>query len=176
MPCRCRESRLVRAAYFNGWLNMITKEQVIPLLLEACPSFKKHWEKFDDKDLLYVALGEFARHLLQLQLLGQIETFKAVGIMIEHLHLEGDSYVQEAATIGLLEGIQNVWGNNKVESDLFKPYLLPTSRKWWDELNSFWQGERRYVGEGLVKDLPTEEIAKIRDEVRKRFNKPGESK
>jgi hypothetical protein len=152
---------------------MITKEQVIPLLLEACPSFEQPWEESDDKDLLYVVLGEFARHLLQLQLSEQTANFQSVGNVIERLHLEGDSNVREAATIGLLEGIQNVWGHSTVTPDLFKPYLPPTSQKWWDELNAFWQGERRYVGEGLAKKLSVEEIAKIREEVRNRFRTDG---
>ena len=69
--------------------------------------------------------------------------------MIEHLHTNGDAEVRTAATIGLLEDIQNVWGNNDVDPEQFIIYLLPESRKWWDELNAFWHGERRYVGEGL---------------------------
>jgi hypothetical protein len=39
---------------------MITKEQVMHLLLNACPSFSKRWEEhrafFEDEELLYVDL------------------------------------------------------------------------------------------------------------------------
>jgi len=38
------------------------------------------------------------------------EEFPAVFEIIERMHLEGDDYVKEAATIGMLEGIQNVAG------------------------------------------------------------------
>ena len=52
-----------------------------------------------------------------------------------------------------LEGIQNVWGH-EIDPELFAPFLLPESRRWWDELNAFWRGERRYVGEGLQNQTP----------------------
>lgn len=65
---------------------------------------------------------------------------------IERLHVEGDKIVQEAATIGLLEGIQNVWGNSKLDPEQFATYLLPESRKWWEQLKLFWAGKIPYVG------------------------------
>jgi len=124
---------------------MITARQVIPLLSVACPSFHSM------EDLVYVALGDFARHLLELHQHRQTDSFPAVVRVIEQLHTEGDGEVREAATIGLLEDIQNIWANNHVDPELFGTHLLQESRKWWDELNAFWRGERRYVGEGLEK-------------------------
>jgi hypothetical protein len=124
---------------------MITAKQVIPMLSEACHSFRS------TEDLLYIALGNFARHLLELYQHQETDSFPAVARVIEQLHTEGDGEVREAATIGLLEDIQNVWANNRVDPELFGTHLLPESRKWWDELNAFWRGERRFVGEGLQK-------------------------
>lgn len=131
---------------------MITKAQVIPMLIEACPSFQNAWDEHrqhHEEELLYTALGDFAQHLLDLHRRQQTDAFTAVAHVIEQLHIEGNHDVKEAATIGLLEGIQNFWGNNAVDPELFAPHLLPESRRWWDELNAFWRGERRYVGEGL---------------------------
>lgn len=131
---------------------MITKQQVVPLLLEACPSFRPVWEEHlhdDGEEILYVALGDFARYLLELFQAGKTEAFPAVAQAIERLHLEGDSYVREAATIGLLEGIQNVWGNNNVDPEFFLSFLLPESVRRWKSLNKFWSGESKQVGEGL---------------------------
>jgi hypothetical protein len=122
------------------------------MLLEACPSFRTAWEghlRDNGEEILYVALGDFARHLLDLFSAGKTEAFPSVGQVIERLHVEGDAYVREAATIGLLEGIQNVWGNNNIDPELFVPYLLPESIRWWKSLNKFWAGESRHVGEGL---------------------------
>jgi hypothetical protein len=135
---------------------MITREQMIQLLLQACPSFQSEWDKHlaehDEEILYYIVLSGFARHLLELHQKKEVETFPAVAQVIERLHIEGDGYVQEAATIGLLEGIQNSWGNNHVDPELFFPYLLPVSGKWLRSLNDFWSGKSKFVGEGLTKD------------------------
>ena len=96
---------------------MITKPQVVPVLLDACPSFRPVWEEHlhdNGEEILYVALGDFARHVLELFQAGKTEAFAGVARAIERLHVEGDPYVREAATVGLLEGIPNVWGNNGV--------------------------------------------------------------
>jgi hypothetical protein len=129
---------------------MITKEQVMPLLLNACPSFSKRWEEhrafYEDEELLYVDLGEFAHHLVELLKANHTEEFPTVFEIIERLHLEGDHYVKEAATIGMLESIQNVAGNSGVEPDEFVEYLKPQSVKWWRQLNDFWNAKIPYVG------------------------------
>jgi hypothetical protein len=128
----------------------ITKEQVMPLLLAACPSFTEKWEEhhafYDGEDLLYVDFGEFAHHLVELHKTNRVGELPAAFEIIERLHLEGDDYVKEAATIGMLEGIQNVAGNLNVDPEVFAVYLKPESAKWWRQLNKFWQGKIPYVG------------------------------
>jgi hypothetical protein len=118
----------------------------MPLLMEACPSYRLPAE---NRDLLYVVLGDFARHLLQLQQQNRAEQLLAVANAIERLHTEGDQFVREAATIGLLESIQNAWSNAGVDPELFVQHLLPVSARWWQSLNDFWSGKIRYVGENL---------------------------
>jgi hypothetical protein len=131
---------------------MITKEQVMPLLLDACPSFTEKWAEhrayWEDEHLLYIDLAEFNRHLIELHKNKQIAEFSAVFDVVEKLHLEGDNYVREAATIGLLEGIQNVASHSENEVDVedFAQYLKPESAKWWQQLNDFWEGKIPYVG------------------------------
>jgi hypothetical protein len=61
--------------------------------------------------------------------------------IIEKLYVEGDEYVKEAATIGLLEGIQNITGNRRLDPEVFVQYLKPESAKWWKKLNDFWDGK-----------------------------------
>ena len=124
---------------------MITKEQMIPILLKACPSFQKKWDghcaEHLNEILYYVVLGDFAHHLLELDQQKTVESFPTIARAIEQLQAEGDGYVREAATIGLLEGVQNVWKNNNVDPELFFPYLLPVSAKWWQSLHDFWDGK-----------------------------------
>ena len=131
---------------------MIEHHQVIPLLLEASPSFLSAWEKHcreHGDNLLYVAMGDLARHLLRLHQSGQTGDLIAVAKVIERLHLEGAPAVKELATIGILEGIQNNWDNDGVPSEQFATYLLPESARWWQSLNDFWEGKIKYVGERL---------------------------
>jgi hypothetical protein len=134
---------------------MIEKIEVMSLLLEACPSFATPWKihnesEYDagDEQLLYVDLGSFARHIVDLYEQGRIEELGPVFDMIERLHKEGDTYVREAATIGLLEGIQNN-ASHRFDPEVFVPFLGPETAKWWHELNAFWQGKQRHVGEGM---------------------------
>ena len=107
----------------------------MPLLVNACPSFSKRWEEhrdlYGEEELLYADLGEFAHHLVELQKATRTEEFGDVFELIERMHLDGDQYVKEAATIGMLEGIQNVALNSGVEPESFVAYLKPESAKWW---------------------------------------------
>src|SRR5882762_6362892 len=88
---------------------MITKPQVVPMLLDACPSFRPVWEEHlhdNGEEVLYVALGDFARHLLELFQAGTTEAFPGVARVIERLHVEGDPYVREAASHACLRAFR----------------------------------------------------------------------
>lgn len=119
----------------------------MPLLLNACPSFSEKWRRHlgscGDEQIFYVDLGVFADHIIDLYEQRKTQEFPAVFDSIERLHLEGDDYVGEAATIGLLEGIQNTAGARGIDPEVFAPYLKPESAKWWKKLNDFWNGNIR---------------------------------
>jgi len=117
----------------------------------------------------YAICGDFVRHLLALHLRNCREEFPAIAQAIERLHVEGDEEVREIATIGILESLQNIWANESADSTEFCRFLLPESRRWWEELNAFWRGERHYVGEGLQKQMTEEDIAQVRKDI-KAFN------
>ena len=118
----------------------------MPMLLVACPSFEPVWDAYRAEDtyepgLLYIDLGEFARHLVALWKGGRTDELEPVFAGAERLHLEGDDFVREAATIGLLEGLQNVAAHAEIASAVFLPYLRPESARWWVALNRFWAGK-----------------------------------
>src|SRR5262249_10831500 len=107
---------------------MIVRDEVMDLLVAACPSFEEPWREYlgdpsYERGLLYIDLGTFARHLVKLRKAGRTSEFERVFREIERLHTEGDLFVREAATIGLLEGIQNVAGNSDLDPESFRPYL-----------------------------------------------------
>ncbi len=127
---------------------MINQPEVIPILLEACPTFKTAWQEHVHEygeDLLYVAAGTFARHLLALKNEGDLCCFPHVAAAIERFHREGSPWVKEFATIGLLEGIQNVWPHHEPDVEYFSRYLGEESLRWWKSLNAFWSGEKTHV-------------------------------
>jgi hypothetical protein len=124
----------------------ITSAEVMPLLLAACPSFSEPWAKIESENtdneygrLHYLDSGEFAGHLVDLVVRGDIDELPAVFRVIERLHVEGDDFVRELATIGYLEAMQNVAGNEGVDPVVFEQYLLPESLRWWRGLNAFWE-------------------------------------
>lgn len=127
-------------------VGVIASDQVVPLLLEACPSFADKWSTiqtdrfhldFDGSRLHFIDAGVFARHLVELQTADTVEEFPAVFGVIERLHMEGDEYVQNLAVVGYLEDIQN-FAFDYFDPATFVPYLGPASLKSWNELNVFW--------------------------------------
>lgn len=123
---------------------MITKLDIPALWLSACPSFGPAYaESCADygEALIYVHAGDFARHLWSLHRTQQQAEFPAVAACIESLLTEGDHFTREFATIGILEGIQNVSSHTDGSPDEFASFLKPVSAAAWRSLNQFWAGE-----------------------------------
>lgn len=115
------------------------------LLRAACPSFEPRWQTYAedpiyDDDLIYVHLGEFASHLVDLMVKGWVSEFPAAFDAIERLYADGDYDVRLATTVGLLEGVQNVSGG-KTDPDEFVRYLRPRTAEKWQLLNDSWNGD-----------------------------------
>jgi hypothetical protein len=126
---------------------MIAKDDMMGILLDACPSFAPQWEAFrgewreEAADLpLFLVLADFARHLIGLLERGEMAVLPAAFAAVERLHVEGDHCVREAATVGLLEALQNLNLHPRgTEPEQFRPYLGAESARWWDKLYRFWQ-------------------------------------
>ncbi len=125
---------------------MIGALQMMPLLVEASPGFAECWREFqaewadETSSPHYLVLSGFARHMCSLLSSGDEEALRRIFAVIERLHIEGDQYVKEAATIGLLEDLQNT--NLHLQStspDQFEKFLLPISAKWWKKVEDFWE-------------------------------------
>lgn len=133
--------------------DLIEKQEVMKLLLKACPSYQDRWKEYfadiydeGDEQLLYCDLGDFSDHLIELFKTNNLNEFPETFEIIELLHINGDEFVKEAATIGLLEGIQNVALNSDLDPNVFSKYLKPESLRWWNNLNDYWDGKTPYVG------------------------------
>ena len=113
----------------------------------ASPSFKKkHGEEHAPRNL-YELLGDLAHHLVESVRENQLDELPKVFNLIERLLTDGDEEIKEATTIGLLEGIQNIYSHEEtgIGQDVFLPYLRENTKLWWQALNDFWSGKKSTV-------------------------------
>ncbi len=137
---------------------MVAKGEMMAVLLDACPSFQPAWEVWlaewaeSAGDLpLYLALSEFARHLIGMLERAETKSFPAIFRAVERLQVEGEHYVREAAIVGLLEDLQNLnLYAGGTEPEQFRPFLGPQSVAAWDELYVFWHNVRVAKAAGLL--------------------------
>lgn len=124
---------------------MITRADMMEPLLKACPAFGPTWAEFlkewgSERELpLYLAMFDLARHLISALATGDAKTLTRVFAVVERWHIEGDKYVREAATVGLLEDLQNESIHTTTEPTEFEPFLLPVSLTYWRKVERFWQ-------------------------------------
>jgi hypothetical protein len=127
---------------------LIRRAQMGPMLVEACPSLEPEWKRFltewaKEPDLpMYVALSDLAMHLSGLLTDGKDEVLQRVFDLVERFILEGDTYVKEAAIVGLIEDLQNTNLHKGTTPDQFLRFLLPQSRRWWTKVEMFWREGR----------------------------------
>ncbi len=117
-------------------------------ILVVSEGFRPIWDEFidewkDDNELpLYLVLGDLARYISKLINESKVEEIKKIFVVIERWHLDGDSYVKEAATVGILEDLQNTNVMGEGVPEKVELYLLPESRKWWLKVYEFWETGR----------------------------------
>lgn len=127
---------------------------MMDVLLAASPTFAEDWDAFrrewaeEAEDLpLYLALADFARHVISLLEAGDDERLRHIFDAVERLQVEGDHYVKEAATVGLLEDLQNGNLHRTTNPEQLRPFLRPESLSGWEAVDSFWTRYFRAVSE-----------------------------
>ena len=118
----------------------ITQFDVISLLQAASPE----WQP-DADDPVYAQLGSYARYILDTIAAGRVDELAPAFTAIEQLHTDGDHWTREAATIGILEGIQNIASHRSFDLLPVTSRLGPVSLEWWNKLEDFWAGRRPTV-------------------------------
>jgi len=94
--------------------------------------------------LPYYVAGEFAHYLLEAYKNNSIHTLFLAGKFIEDLYSYEDGELDNLATVGYLEAIQNVWGNNSANPEEMVKYLGAKSQRKWVKLNDYWSGETSF--------------------------------
>ena len=125
---------------------MIVKQDMFIRLLEVCPTFgkvlnalKEEWRDEPSGHPIYLALSGLAQHIIEMLEQDRVEEVTKALDLAEQWLLEGDRFVREAATVGLLEDLQNGVRYNAARGpdDIYE-LLRPECRRMWDELNRFW--------------------------------------
>ena len=123
---------------------MIDRSEMMPVIIAACPDFAATYDAFvaewadEPETPYYLALADFSRHIISLLETGNRQQLHAAFEAIERLHCDGDSYVREAATIGILESLQNTNLHPNTNPEQFLEFLLPTSLRYWRKVEDFW--------------------------------------
>ena len=126
---------------------MISREDMFDVLLKADPTFQPVWDAFVDKwrdqiePPLYLALGDLARHVIGKLEDDRIDDLQRIFAAVERWLDDGDELVREAATIGLLEDLQNPNLHKTTSPDRLKQWLGPLSAMQWSEVERFWSGQ-----------------------------------
>ena len=90
----------------------------------------------------YTTLAELARYILKSFKEKETDKLRESFRVIDDIFNEGDAYVKEAITIGLLETLQNniSWEKN-IKQEEFSPYLPKTLKEKWDQIIDFWENK-----------------------------------
>jgi hypothetical protein len=127
----------------------LTTEEVMPALVEACPSFEATWEsslarsaRRGEEAGPYDGIDEFAGHLVELLADGQTEEFEAVFAVVERFLVQGDDAAWEVVAIGFIEDLQAAASGGVPDADggwdlavRFRPWLGIETGRQWDELH-----------------------------------------
>lgn len=73
---------------------MIDHDQVIPMILKACPSFQEIWDTSDNQDLFYNVMWDLANHVFTLYQAGLTDEFGPLCEVIERFLVDGDTDVR----------------------------------------------------------------------------------
>ena len=123
---------------------MLSKETMMLPILQVAEGFKPIWNEFldewsDENEVpVYLALSDLAKYVSTLVEKSDGEELRDIFSVVERWHLEGDKFVKEAATVGLLEDLQNTNVVGVGVPQKIEPFLLPQTKLWWQKVSLFW--------------------------------------
>jgi [ribosomal protein S5]-alanine N-acetyltransferase len=123
---------------------VIRKQDVMPLLLAACPGFAPMWrahlEYWEGEERgIFNDTGEFARYLVESYAKRQTDDLGAAFTTLERIIREGDDEARGAATVGVLESVQTLASHEPSGPSVFLKWLGPLSRRAWTEIEAQWE-------------------------------------
>lgn len=122
---------------------VITKGEVIPLLLETCPGISARWAEhlagwegsergpFNDT-------SEIARYVVDSFAEVKTEEFGALFSLLERIIRDGDEDARGLAVVGVLESVQTISSHHAFGPEAFESWLGPLSRQAWADIDRLW--------------------------------------
>lgn len=121
---------------------MIASVKIVPLLLEACPTFRSDWDAHlqewaPEAPGHYLDAAVIAAFLVARNAQGDTRTVSIGFEVLEQVLLEGDDEARNVVIVGVLETVQNIAGS-RGDAGAFRPYLGPATLQAWEGLNKLW--------------------------------------
>jgi hypothetical protein len=141
---------------------MITRHAMMEPMLAALPALEPKWQAFvaewrdnpyntpkshPDDLPNYLFLGDLAAYLADCMQEGDEESVRKALAVCERWLVEGEHYVSEAATVGLLEDLQNYAQRRNIAFARIEALLGPEGQRWWHKVNAFWSKGELLVDE-----------------------------
>jgi len=123
---------------------MITKAQVVPLLLTACPTAAPKWEEHlawlnGEERGGFLDVAVFAQHIVDSYANGVTNECGPLFAAVEQIIETGDEDARGLAVTGVLEDIQTISIHHPFGPAAFEHWLGPKSRQAWLEIEALWQ-------------------------------------
>lgn len=134
-------------------MNKITAQDVMKSLRKTSKGFSliidKLIEEYGEDEIdwdtnieeyagIYTVFSSLARYVEKLLENNQKEEIQNIFNLVEKWHINGDEYIQEAATIGFIEEIISLNPKHSMEDENFLPFMGSESKKWASQVKEFW--------------------------------------
>ncbi|MBK0403240.1 hypothetical protein I5M27_09605 [Adhaeribacter sp. BT258] len=129
----------------------IDSRKAFEILVKSIPGMEESWKEYVKKEYKngeqpefnYLDISEINSIIIEKFKNDQTVGFDQFWSEVDYLINNGDSFTSELMIIGLIEGIQNKAGWEKLNYySGFDKWLKPTTKKAWDDLIDFWEKER----------------------------------
>ena len=125
-----------------------TIDKAIEALVNSLPDLKVRWDKYLQKTynnyqqerLDYVDIGEISSHLYERIISRRMDDFDNFFDTLELILIRCSDETENLIVVGLIESLQNRCGSEINYYTGFDNWLKPTTKKKWDNVISFWEG------------------------------------
>jgi hypothetical protein len=126
---------------------VISRTQMMPMILEKCPAFSSAWETYQeswgrDESGIYNDIAEFATFIVDAYERRDTEIVSAAFALLEEFLVNGDEEVRTVASVGFLEDVRNISSWRPFGSGPFVQCLGPQSKVAWAEIEETWRGKQ----------------------------------